>query len=51
LTGTTWRYLKVKYQAYMAMTTDLAKWPATSFGDFLDRLMKDSKKQQGVLIE
>jgi len=51
LTGTTWRYLKVKYSAYMAMTADLSKWPSSSFGAFLDRLTKDEKKAQELLIE
>lgn len=51
LTGTTWRYLKVKYPDYMAMTASLGKWPAPSFGAFLERLMKDSEKKQSVLVE
>ncbi len=51
LTGTVWKYLKVKYADYMAMTANLGKWPAPSFGDFLDRLMIDSKKKQPALIE
>lgn len=50
LTGTTWKYLKVKYTDYMAMTADLSKWPAPSFGDFLDRLTKEGKKGQALLM-
>ncbi len=41
LTGTTWRYLKVKYADYMAMTTNLGKWPAVSFSEFLEKLKRD----------
>ena len=51
LTGTTWRYLKVKYVDYMAMTASLGKWSAPSFGGFLDRLREDTEKRQGVLVE
>lgn len=51
LTGTNWKYLKVKYTDYIAMTADLSKWPSSSFGAFLDRLTKDEKKVQELLIE
>jgi len=51
LTGATWRYLKVRYADYMAVTAGLTKWPATSFKEFIDKLMKDFRKSQGVLVE
>lgn len=46
LVGEEWRYLKVKYAHYMSMTSNLVKWPAGSFGEFIERLKgKNSNKQ------
>jgi len=50
LTGITWRYLKVRYVDYMAMTADLSRWPAVTFGNFLDKLKEDTKKSQSILV-
>jgi len=51
LTGVTWQYLKVKYVDYMAMTADLSRWPAATFGDFWGKLKDAFKKSQSVLLE
>lgn len=51
LTGITWRYLKVRYVDYMAMTGDLSRWPAATFTSFLTGIKKYSKQNQGALVE
>jgi len=38
LTKTTWKYVKVKYFDYMALSKDLSKMPADLFEEFIARL-------------
>lgn len=51
LTGTTWQYLKVKFADYMTLTSNLSKWPAPFFNEFLDKMTNEAKKSQGVLVD
>jgi type III restriction enzyme len=50
LTETTWKYVKIKYPDYMALSKNLSKMPANQFAEFIVRLDERNTVRQTELL-
>ncbi len=50
LTKITWKYVKVKYVDYMALSKDLSKMPANHFAEFIAKLDERNTAKQTELL-